>query len=165
MFKIKLLISLYKYFIIVCILLLSACNYYYLEDSNRQKFYVNSIQSLDGMQLRNNLLVFFPNQNIKSAEYMIQISLSTTDSLFLTNRQGYATQGKVNIFVKCNIININDKSVLGTMNINYSNTYNVEISAHSNKIALTNAVETLTQVISKDIYTRVSMLMAKNNED
>lgn len=163
MFKIKLLTLLYKYFIFISLLCLSACNYYYLEDEYRQKFYVSPTTSLAGMQLRNNLLVFFPNQDIKTAEYDITTTLKTTESLFLTNRQGYATQGKVDILVKCTIINMNDKSVMAVMNISYSNNYNVEISAHSNKMALTNAVDSLTKIIAKDIYMRVSMLMAKKS--
>jgi hypothetical protein len=163
MFKIKLLTSLYKYFICISMLLLSACNYYYLENEYRQTFYVSPTSSLGGMQLRNNLLVFFPNQDIKTTEYNIQTTLKITESLFLTNMQGYATQGKVDILVTCTIINMNDKSVLAVMNIPYSNNYNVEISAHSNKIALTNAVDSLTKVIAKDIYMRVSMLMAKKS--
>lgn len=147
----------------VLLLVLQSCSSYQLTEKERNSFYVNPISEDRGMYLRNNLLLYFPNQNQEEISYDIKISTNINEDYYLAGSTGYASKGRVRIDVNWQIVERGSKTVRLSLRGSYVENYNVEPSGFAIRNNRDVAIENLSERIASDIRQKIYGFIAREN--
>lgn len=148
----------------VSIVLLSSCvNTYDKEIFN--SIYIEKIPDFNGIMLRNELIKYFPNQNLSTSRYILRSVVLTTGDMELLNAYGLATQGIVNINYTFSVEDTKTKQIIFKGSNIFKETYPMDSNAYSSRQNRLRAVNTLNKNIAQYVlyqtYSLVSVI--KNN--
>lgn len=145
-------------------LILNSCTSYVLSKEEINQFYIDNISEETGMNIRNNLLLFFPNQNLNTTIYSIKVNIKINDQLYLVGSNGYASKGRVIVNVTWIIReNSTDKSKL-SITSTYNESYNIEPSGFAIRNNREVALENLSARIASDIRQKIYGFVAREKK-
>jgi hypothetical protein len=158
MFQKKLLILLFSFILV-------SCSKNLIDYNELEKYYIAPISELHGMALRNELLVYFPAQDINNIEYIVNITPTVSDDLFLTDSRGYATRGTV--YLNINLIITEKKSGKQVLSLvsRYQGFYNISSSPIATRVSKERALENLANQVARDVSLKIYGFNRKSHEN
>jgi hypothetical protein len=150
----------------VSIVWLSSC----VNTYNKEVFdsiYVDKINDINGIMLRDELLTFFSNNNLEDAKYILRSNLKLQEDLELLNQYGLATQGNISITFTYSIQEIATKEIILSGSKVFSETYPMGKNAHEsrkNKLRAINTInKNIAQYVLYDIYSFIRIVQTKKD--
>lgn len=150
----------------VSIIWLSGC----VNTYNKEVFdsiYVDKINDINGIMLRDELLTFFSNKNLEDAKYILRSTLSMGENFELLNQYGLATQGNISITFNYTIQDITDKEIILSGSRVFNETYPMGSNAHEsrkNKLRAINTInKNIVQYVLYDVYSFIRIVQTKKN--
>jgi hypothetical protein len=157
---------LYKNIILICLFFIFSCSIIGNYDKKiTDQFYISNINEVYGIILKHKINSVFQNKDYNSAKYIVNTSLSLSDSLYLVSISGYATKGLITINFSYSITEKDTNKVLAKYNGSLKENYRIEASGLATKASKDRSIEYLINSISNIIITRLNFFIKNNYEN